>query len=297
LEASQILPLKCDWKRAKFFRSNAESLANASGPTPATLAEAIHASSTAPVNYFNAPAHIASRVIEGNRFWDGAVTGHNNPVLAAVTEALANGQGSLGHRDIRVLSLGTGAVSLPVVDKRSRKERGLVNRAERSGLLRDLMELSGSILDDPPDAASFEAWVMLGNPIPAVHTDKMLAEELQAHPDPVTLVRMNPLVRPRLDDSGKWAPPRDLTLQEFRRLTNIEVDARVPEDVTLLVKFARAWLNDQVGNQPIRENPYTFEARIGHTRFSQARDAWMKRDRADREQLGAAAGARPGHVG
>jgi hypothetical protein len=285
-----IVGFDYDWKRAKIFRSNAESLANASGPTTATLAEAIHASSTAPVNYFNAPARVAGRVTAGNRFWDGAVTGQNNPVLAAVTEALANGQGRLRQRDIRVLSLGTGAVSLPVVEKRSRKERGVVNLPERSGLLHDLKELSESILDDPPDAATFEAWVMLGNPIPVVHTGKLLAEELQAHPDPTTLVRMNPLVRPRLNDANAWVPPDGLTVPEFRRLTNIDLDARVPEDVSLLVKFARAWLNDQVGNQPIRENPYTFEPRIGHTRFSQARDAWMIRERADRERLGAAAG-------
>jgi len=289
-----IVGFDYDWKRAKFFRSNAESLANASDPTTATLAEAIHASSTAPVNYFNAPARIAGRLSKGNRFWDGAVTGHNNPVLAAVTEALANGQGFLQHHDIRVLSIGTGAVSLPVVEKRSRTERGLVNLPERLGLLHDLMELSASILDDPPDAATFEAWVMLGNPIPAVHTGKMLAQELQAHPHPVTLVRMNPLVRPRLDDAMNWIPPDGLTVQEFRQLTNIELDARVPEDVRLLVKFARAWLNDEVGNQPIRENPYTFEPRIGHTTFSQAHDAWMKCERADLGSLGTAAGADTG---
>jgi len=290
-----IVGFDYDWKRAKFFRSNAESRANASDPTTATLAEAIHASSTAPVNYFNAPARIAGRVSKGNRFWDGAVTGHNNPVLAAVTEALANGQGSLQHRDIRVLSIGTGAVSLPVVERRSRKERGLVNLPERLGLTHDLMELSASILDDPPDAATFEAWVMLGNPIPAAHTDKLLAEELQAHPRPVNLVRMNPLVRPRLDHAKNWIPPDGLTVQQFRQLTNIELDARVPDDVSLLVKFARAWLNDQVGNQPIRENPYTFEPRIGHTTFSQARDAWMKREHVDRESLGTA-GADLAHV-
>jgi hypothetical protein len=110
----------------------------------------------------------------------------------------------------------------------------------------------------------------------------LLAEELQAHPEPVTLVRMNPLVRPRLDGEKNWSPPDGITVAEFRRLTNIGLDARVPDDVSLLMKFARAWLNDQVKNQPIRENPYTFEPRIGHTTFSQARDAWMARERVDR---------------
>jgi hypothetical protein len=89
-------------------------------------------------------------------------------------------------------------------------------------------------------------------------------------------------VRPRLDPTKNWIPPDGLTLQEFRQLTNIELDARVPEDVSLLVKFAHAWLSDRAGNQLIRENPYTFEPRIGHTIFSQARDAWMERERVDR---------------
>jgi hypothetical protein len=276
-----IVGFDYDWKRAKFFRSNADSLANASGPTDATLAEAIHASSTAPVNYFNAPALLRGDVSRGNRFWDGALTGHNNPVLAAATEALANGQGRIAHRDIRVLSIGTGIVTLPVVVRPSPQERGLVNTQETPGLFHDLQELSESILDDPPDSASFEAWIMLGNPVPSLPTGQLLAEDLRRHPEPVSLVRMNPLVRPLKDSSGNWQPPDGLTRDEFVKLTNIDIDARVPRDVTLLLKFARAWLNDQVPNQPIRENPYTFEARIGHTRFSEALEAWQIRGQRD----------------
>src|SRR6516162_9022165 len=269
-----IVGFDYDWKRAKFFRSNAESLANASGPTDASLAEAIHASSTAPVNYFDAPARLKGSLSLGNKFWDGAVTGHNNPVLAAVTEALANGQGRLAHHDIRVLSIGTGAISLPVVARGSRRERGLVDVAQRPGLFHDVMELAASILDDPPDSASFEAWVMLGNPVPSTHDGRLLASELRESEEPVSLIRMNPLVRPRKDAAGNWIPPQGLSQKEFSQITNIELDARVPRDVRLLVKLARAWLDDQVLNQPIRENPYTFEPRIGHTKFTDALKAW-----------------------
>jgi len=277
-----IISFDYDWKRAKFFRSNAESLANTSGPTDATLAEAIHASSTAPVNYFNAPARLPGSIAQGNSFWDGAVTGHNNPVLAAVTEALANGQGRLAHRDIRVLSIGTGAVSLPVVARAARGERALVRIAARPTLVRDVQELAESILDDPPDSASFEAWVMLGNPLPGAHNAKLLAHDLREHHEPVSLVRMNPLVRPGKDAAGRWTPPPGWSQKEFGRLTAIDLDARVPQDVGLLVKLARAWLDDQVPNQPIRENPYTFEPRIGHTTFSEAFGAWQARTSRDR---------------
>ncbi len=272
-----------DWKRVNFFRSNADSLANTSGPTEATLAEAIHASSTAPVNYFNAPARLPGSVSFGNRFWDGAVAGDNNPVLAAVTEALANGQGRIAHRDIRVLSLGTGTVLLPIVARLSRQERGLVNTAAHPGLFHDVGELAGSILDDPPDSATFEAWIMLGNPVPPTPSATLLAQDLSRLAEPVSLVRMNPLVRPVKDAAGHWQPPHGLKQKEFSKLTNIDIDARVPQDVTLIVKFARAWLDDNVPNQPIRENPYTFEPRIGHTLFSEAFEAWKARKSRDFE--------------
>jgi uncharacterized protein len=287
-----IVGFDYDWKRAKYFRSNAASLANSSGPTEVTLAQAIHASSTAPVNYFNAPAILPGGIDVGNRFWDGAVTGNNNPVLAAVTEALANGQGRVAHRDVRVLSVGTGTVSLPVVTHRARRQRGLVNVAERSALFHDLQELSASILDDPPDSATFDAWIMLGNPVPVSPQGSLLASELRQNPEPASLVRMNPLVRPRKDADGKWVQPDGLSLREFARLPNIELDARVPQDVRLLVKFARAWLDDNVPNQAIRENPYTFVPRIGHTKFSEALDAWKARMTRDFER-GGEAPARP----
>ncbi|MFZ0573001.1 MAG: patatin-like phospholipase family protein [Rhodomicrobium sp.] len=273
-----------DWMKARYLRSNADSLANFTGPTEATLAEAIHASSTAPVNYFNAPARLPGDVTSGNRFWDGAVAGDNNPVLAAVTEALANGQGLVAHSDIRVLSLGTGSVSLPVVAGRPGKDRGLAGTAACPGLFHDLRELAGSILDDPPDSATFEAWVMLGNPVPPTPTGTLLAKDLSQRAEPVSLVRMNPLVRPVRDGAGNWQPPQGLKRKEFVKLTNIGIDARVPQDVTLIVKFAQAWLDDNVPNQPVREDPYTFEPRIGYTRFSEAVEAWKARKSRDLEQ-------------
>ncbi len=279
-----IVGFDYDWKRAKFFRSNADSLANSSGPTEATLAEAIHASSTAPVNYFNAPARLPGTVSFGNRFWDGGVTGDNNPVLAAVTEALANGQGRIAHQDIRVLSIGTGAVTLPIVARPTPEELGLVDAPARHGLFTDLRELSESILDDPPDSATFEAWIMLGNPVPSLPTGKLLASELRQLPEPVSLVRMNPLVRPVKDVHRNWQPPAGLSREEFAKLANIDLDARVPDDVTLIAQYARAWLNDEAPNQPIRENPYTFDARIGHILFSEALEAWQARRGLDLER-------------
>jgi len=43
-----------------------------------------------------------------------------------------------------------------------------------------------------------------------------------------------------------------------------------------------------VPNQPIRENPYTFEPRIGHIRFSEAFEAWNARHARDLDERGEA---------
>ncbi len=99
-----------DRRRATFFRSNLKSdAASIASPINPALAEAINASSTAPVKYFDAPADVGP-----NRFWDGAIAGYNNPVLGAVVEALAN---QVPAEDIQVLSIGTASVRRPIIPK------------------------------------------------------------------------------------------------------------------------------------------------------------------------------------
>ena len=65
-----IVGYQYDRDRAKFFRSNPASLASGSGSSAAvTLAEAVHASTNAPIKYFEEPA----KVRIGDRdvlFWD-----------------------------------------------------------------------------------------------------------------------------------------------------------------------------------------------------------------------------------
>ena len=113
-----IVGYQYDRDRAKFFRSNPASLASGSGSSAAvTLAEAVHASTNAPINYFEEPAKVR---IDGRDvlFWDGGVTGFNNPVLAGLTEAKANG---IASADIHVLSLGTGNTFLPLARCQERR--------------------------------------------------------------------------------------------------------------------------------------------------------------------------------
>lgn len=257
-----IVGFDFDTQRAVFFRSLAESKARSSsgGPAP-TLAEAVHASSNAPVNYFDAPASFETPAYAGRRFWDGALAGYNNPLLAAIVEARAN---DVGSEDIVALSLGTGSVVLPLEDDDTRPP--LAEPRETSGTLHDLKAVAGAILDDPPDAATFIAHTLLGQP-------------LGRDPEhPVTggsIVRASPLVQPVRGADGGWTLPRGLSEDEFAGLTQLELDAVAPDDIGLLQRFCDAWLAGHVPNQPIRANG-RLQCEIGFASFPAAADQWKK---------------------
>ncbi|HEV2215495.1 MAG TPA: patatin-like phospholipase family protein [Terracidiphilus sp.] len=247
-----------DRQRGRFFRSSA-----AGGPawgdgdrTEVTVVDAIHASTNAPVLYFDKPAELESE--PGKRYWDGGVSGCNNPVLVGVAEAVVLGN---APQSIVALSLGTGTVSLPPLPDGA-EPSPLFAPLQQQGILHDLETLSGSILDDPPDAASFLAHVMTGG-----------APEL---PLPVDsrVVRMNPMVAPVHDESGVWALPQGMPEAEFAALTSLGMDAVEQEDVVKIERLAALWIADHVRNQPVRMNGATQGAEVGHAQLSQALAAW-----------------------
>ena len=187
-----------DRERAQFFRSNTDSAASGLPPSAVpTLAEAVHASSNAPIFYFNLPAQFndpaANPAFAACRFWDGAVSGYNNPVLAAVVEAVANA-GATPFNTLNVLSIGTGKVYLPLPDDPSRVAQGvaddptMVPPRQSDGSLSSIEELATSIGDDPPDAASFIALTLgrLAAPVAQGISKWAIGNG--------SLVRMNPLI-------------------------------------------------------------------------------------------------------
>ncbi len=263
-----------DRKKAVFFRSDMRSLAaNFETGRPPLLAEAVHASSNAPVNYFDMPALFpASPSYANRRFWDGAIGGYNNPLLAAVTEALSNPDWYQGDpRSIQALSLGTGQVSLPLGDLRPPQYPELIRHQGSTGLVKDMVELAQSIIDDPPDSASFTAHVALGQPLPTKE-GQVIANGC--------IVRLSPVVRPVLNQaSGGWSLPGwhkedpPLSIKEFEALTKLDMDAVKKEQVELLEKLADLWLEGIVPNQGIR-NDTDFNPRIGHATFGEGKAAW-----------------------
>ena len=255
----RLLIVGFDYDRcaATFFRSAvAGGAAYGTGNVSAvTLAEAIDASTNAPVNYFDAPADLPG----GYRYWDGAITGCNNPVLVGVTEAVT---ATKDFTRVVALSLGTGTVKLPWPQPGQAASPFLAKPSD-TGLVNDLKKVSGAILDDPPDMATFVAHVLTGSGanVPA--------------PADSQIVRMNPMISPVWDDTAKvWKAPGAMTEEDFTTLANVPMDALEADQMQRITDYADLWLNDVAPNQPIRMNGDRLKLELGQDRFSQALAAW-----------------------
>ena len=252
-----IVGFDYDCNRARLFRSAA-----ASGPawgdgdtSQVKLAEAIHASTNAPVLFFDKPAQFPSE--PAKRYWDGAITGCNNPILPAVTEAVVLGN---VPTSIAALSIGTGTVSRPQAPAGA-AQQVFYAPADDPGLLHDLEKIAGAIVDDPPDAGSFVAHVMTGGS-PGL-----------AAPADSRIVRMCPMVAPVLDAGGNWGLPSGLDTNAFHTLANLAMDAVAQPDVQAIENFAEVWLQDKVNNQPIRSGG-NHKTELGQDHYSEAKAAW-----------------------
>lgn len=258
-----------DRQRTEFFRSDPASPAAlvAGAPQP-TLAEAVHGSTNAPIKFFNAPAQFESAAFNGRRYWDGAMGGFNNPVLAAVTEAITYGY---APTDLRVLSIGTGTVLLPMPNPLPQPgasgQSNLNVQIKPSGLFHDAAEILPTlILDDPPDAASYTVHVITGE----------------------KLVRMNPSIQP-IGTPGAWQvpalikyapdpttnPPNTVPTNYhddagvFNALMNLGIDAVNQADVDLITTLGRSWIAGAAPNQAIRTGP-DLQPLIGCGTFAEA---------------------------
>lgn len=270
-----IMGFDYDRQRAAYFRSNAKSRAASLNSAPAPqLAEAVHASSNAPVNFFDQPAVFNSPAFAGRRYWDGAMAGMNNPVLAGVIEALAN-QDPAAPRPIEALSIGTASVVLPVSTGPAQTPP-LYQMPASAGLIHDLKETATTVLDDPPDAASFIAHVALGQPLP---------NPGDALPVGGSVVRMSPLVQPLFDAAGNAqmpvlaAPALAPTMSPadvFTALVNLNMDAIEDEQVQLIESLCEAWIAGNINNQPVRTGA-NFSCEIGHRWFAGAKAEWLRR--------------------
>jgi uncharacterized protein len=244
--------------RAVYFRSVAATGpglgTGAPAPAQVTLAGAVHGSTNAPINYFDAPASLP---FYPDRIWDGGITGNNNPALAACVEALVC---QIPANELRVLSIGTATISLPLSEVGAAATPFYAARPVCS-LTGDLGKLAAAILDDPPDAASFIVHTITGG------SSGMTAPVISR------VVRMNPLISPARQN-GQWAAPNGWTAAQFQYLCNLDVDAVDQNQVQYIADWSQLWLQDDAPNQPLRMNGENMAVEVGYGTYSEAKRAW-----------------------
>jgi hypothetical protein len=240
-----------DRERVTLFRTNPNSPAVTQAGAPpigATLLDAVNASTTAPIVFFDRPAEVPDG--QGRRrFWDGAMAGYNNPIMLGVIEALAS---RVPRSDIRVLSIGSGSVPMPPPGARGPDGRPL-DLPTRSGPIADLAKVSTCIVDDPPEAATFAAHVVLGGDVPRVPGAVITS-------GPV--VRLSATVR-RVRVGDAWIWPAAFEPAEWARFATLDLAAHAPPETDLIDRLALAWIAGGVPNQPIRADA-DMNADIGH---------------------------------
>ncbi len=243
-----IMAFDYDRLREDFLRSYAVPKTGAWAER-VSLVEAVHASTNAPVIYFDEPA-----LADGKRYWDGAMGAYNNPVMAGVVDAIALG---VDPAAVEILSLGTGTVRLVPPDLAPKgAPPDLLGENVTPGKLTDLRRASSCITDDPPDAATFTAHVVLGNA-----ADKA-----------GRIVRLNPVVQP-VNQNGAWTYPKGLPKEVFDPLTKLDMDAVENSQVELIKRLGEAWIHEGAPNQPIRMLD-DLSCGLGDRTYVQAKARW-----------------------
>lgn len=291
-EHLQLLIVGFDYyrERVSFFRSNMNSHTDlfTARYYGMPLGHAIHASSNAPVNFFDEPASVRPFIFQKKPdfrepvyrnttwFWDGAVSGFNNPVLAGLVEAVTNGA---DLSDCCILSLGTGTGSRVVLTDLATSNDPLdkakfdANRdnefvvSHTSFLFKnDIKKMSMSILDDPPDSATFIAYSFL---------DPSLTNK-------ANLIRINPCYSPVFNpDSNRYEiPPVYKTdrdgVSKIRELIDLGMDAIENDEVNLIVDLCEKFLRTgepSLPNQLIRGGVNSDF--LGYPTYREARERWQ----------------------
>lgn len=246
-----------DLQRAVYMRSDTK--ASNGTKYEHTLGQAVHAASNAPINYFDDPAQFSYQD-SPRRFWDGAVGGNNNPALVGVTEAM--GIYKAKAEDIQLLSIGTANVILPIegLSGFAADKSFLVQKRDKAKLTNDVMKMANCILQEPTDAATYMSHIILGGEA--------------ANGAVPRIVRLNPLIQPYLVNNT-WTIPAGFKENFFEMLISLDMDAVKQDEVNLIAYLGAMWIADKVKNQPIRADGRTLQTEIGHSIFSEAKQAWL----------------------
>ena len=273
-------------ERVTFFRSNLTGDATRFNRIQkrVKLSEAIHASSNAPVNYFEEPAKVnlinnKTNFSNVSYFWDGAISGFNNPILAGLIEALINKKVKL--EEFEILSIGTGTGKRMVITDFENNEdpelkniyqinrkNELVIAETKSDFINDIVKVSKSILGDPPDSATFMAYTIL---------DPTLSNNAK-------IVRINPCLSPKLNSNKIVEIPEAFQnisdgRNKFIKLLDMDMDAVEQNEVELIIEMTNHFIVTNstqtcIPNQLIRgEADFNH---IGQSTYREAKDRWLE---------------------
>jgi hypothetical protein len=273
-------------ERASFFRSNLSSATNKFNKNfyQVSLAHAIHSSSNAPVNYFDSPAAINISLLNGNDkrttwFWDGAVSGFNNPIMAGLIEAMTNNYAN--PKDYCILSIGTGTGSRVVmVDAGTSTDpavKAIYTRNKNNPLvitdpsfkfMHDVKKMASSILGDPPDSATFIAYSIV---------DSSLSNT-------ANIVRINPTLAPVLDSTNWYDLPAVYKndpegKEKFEKLLEMDMDAVLNKEVDLITDLCDKFIVNSdipcLPNQLIRGDVKNRPLILGEPTYREAKAKWL----------------------
>jgi|GEM_PF-368342 len=278
-------------KRGKIFRSNRNSKARPElicgndDFDSVKLVQAIHASSNAPINYFDKAAYVVPKMLKGEDrknylMWDGALAGLNNPVELGITEALMNG---VPREQIRVLSIGTGSKLQQSQEMKDTidnhfdlvqaKNRTRGKKQKRFGFFKRLgigrryfmetfLGLAKSSMLEPPDWANYASFVML-------FYDKLENKDYYKN----KFVRLSPLIA-NFPNDNNGAEISELV----NKLAGMDMDLTKKEDVDLLFVCFEKWKAGQLRNQPIHDTltgKGKYLTAYGHQHFEEAITDWL----------------------
>ena len=278
-------------ERVSFFRSNMLSNTDKFSAKyfAMPLSHAIHASSNAPVNYFDEaavtkpfirkpkPGFNDTIYMMTSWYWDGAVSGFNNPVLAGLIEAMTNGTPA---KDCCILSLGTGTGGKVLLSDKItsndpedvqicqvNKNNKLVDTGTSFDFVMDIKKMSTSILDDPPDSATFIAYSIM---------DPSLSNN-------ANLIRINPCYNPVMNKTTHVyeVPQAYMTDKDPEKkllnLMQLGMDAVENQEVELITDLCNKFVTGNkicIANQFIRGDSST--CYLGQPTYAEAKEKWQK---------------------
>lgn len=236
-----------------------------------TLVQAIHASSNAPIQYFDFPARFKAKESEVfYDLWDGALGGFNNPSVVAVNEAI---QAGVPCDNLSLISLGTGNIVTSMYAKEQyykSKDTAIRFRHKKFNFRKigeqlkffssSVMQQAKTILYQPPDWSNeISSTLIFGR---------------NENYDKSRFIRLSPLIYCNENTSDEINNLID-------SLSNLDMDLTSEKEIEMLMKCYMHWKNDRIYNQPItyrvnREG--AIDSSKGTLRYTESMDEWKKYD-------------------